>query len=218
MLSTTSLKKPAPNSYSPALLKCQIFSTKTLFICTFIAIGLTTVAKSAIYFDFTGTGATGDATLHITKPITFDITSEVIGSSISFVIVGASPSAPASTWVDAAGLTYSVNGGVNHVLDQWVDAAYDVDAFSSTDSFVWGTKGEAIPLGSTVTLNSGTHTITGINSDFDLPTSGEYEIFIGELMVGTQFSNYGVEVVPEPSSIALLSLGGFSLFLRRRRK
>lgn len=106
-------------------------------------------------------------------------------------------------------------------------------SFSTYTGYVAGTAGknalsggDALTFASTPTRTDGTRDLLyGLLSTTQVVTDGMLEVFIDDLPGGlagssdarTWYDGVGYEAVPEPSSTALLSLGGLALILRRRK-
>lgn len=96
----------------------------------------------------------------------------------------------ANLWTFGAGMTFAQEGYGNNIAE-WVAGAGTIDGSSAVIGFSMG-------------VGSGW---------------GPFEGAVDNLVVGFNGSEttYNFEVVPEPGSIALLSLGGLALIRRRRR-
>jgi hypothetical protein len=118
-------------------------------------------------------------------------------------------------------LQYDINGGSLQNVAGWVDDGYTSGAVSGDDGYFFVTLTQDLNPGDVITLNAGTLTSSGdAAADFNLGTSGDYEMFIADANLGDgglDISDFAIAATPEPSTLALSALGGLLLYRRKNK-
>lgn len=155
-----------------------------------------------------------DTTLTLAETVTFTATADT--QLKYFVLDEANPSANTGEFEriqTLSGLSYSINGGALNPVTQWIDyAGTFVTGDVTTYDTLLSTDPVALTAGDTVTLFAGTATSSASGNFFQMPSSGDYSMFMATES-GTQV---GIGVVPEPSVIALVGIFGGGLLGVRR--
>jgi len=180
-----------------------------------------------VLIDFSGTPGSSPVSVSFSDNVNFTITgSAVTGDFILFTIENLFPSNDGQQHYltsFSSDLQYDINGGSLQNIAGWCDDGFTSGNVTGDDSYFWVTLGQDLNPGDVVTLNAGTLTSSGnAPANFNLGTSGNYEMFIANASSGyggADISGFGVtEPVPEPTTLPFAGLGGLSLLLFRRRK
>lgn len=166
--------------------------------------------------DFSGTPGSSPVSVSFSGDVDFTITgSAVTGNFILFTIENLFPSNDGQQdfiTSFSSDLQYDINGGSLQNVAGWCDDGYTSGDVTGNDGYFWVSLSQNLNPGDVVTLDAGTLTSSGnAPADFNLGTSGNYEMFIANASSGdggTDISGFGViEPVPEPTTLAFAGLG-----------
>lgn len=185
-------------------------------------------ADPTVPLNFSGTSGQTNAPVSLTlsQPVQFLITGSVSsGNFMLFTIRNAQATSQTqssfATNAFSSSIFYSINGTGSYAVSGWADGGYNSGNVTNTDSYFWMVLAQSLSPGDVVVFNSGTLQGTPTMTNFDVPLSGDYTTFLADASFGSdgiKISEYGT-VVPEPSTYALLLLGGAaSLWALKRRK
>lgn len=183
--------------------------TKKLFAVSLIIAAVSTAQAALITTG--GDPASGTGSVSFGEDVVFNITVPQLGLGMSFLIKDAHTGTDGSLdFVNFSGLQYSINGGAKQDLTRWADGLTSVSRdITPLDSYF--SNSDTVSVGDVVTLYAGTGTMTQSSPNFNLLSSGDYNMFIFD-GTGGRIS----DVVPEPSVIALVGIFGGGLFGVRR--
>lgn len=191
---------------------------KLLSVCCLV---IASNAHAAVPLEFFQANLSAPATLTVPYDVSFTMTKAMSnGMGINFVIEDAHQSDPAwSITSDFNSVLYfSINGGTPTAVNAlWSNGAYTSNDMAAVDAYLIAHLSSAIEIGDIITLKAGT-TSANVNDAFQIPSTGNYGMFISD-QFGHSVSTEGVaDSVPEPATYALVGLGLAGAALLRRRK
>lgn len=174
---------------------------------------------------FSGTPGSTPVSVAFSSSLNFTITNAASsGEFILFTIVNLFPTNDGEQHIITSfdsNLQYDINGGSLQNVAGWVDDGYTSGAVSGDDGYFFVTLTQDLNPGDVITLNAGTLTSSGdAAADFNLGTSGDYEMFIADANLGDgglDISDFAIAATPEPSTLALSALGGLLLYRRKNK-
>lgn len=177
---------------------------------------LAPAASKAAVLITTGKDSTGRAFIEFAAPITFDITTTANIIDFAVIIKNAFPVAPSSGYQALGGGLYgSMPGNPSAKFDDWSYGAnlndvalLAVDGNTTTFNFVAGQQFTISSLNRFVTTNP-------VSASFPIFATGYYEVFLQNAYAPGQILS--ANAVPEPSSLALLTVGAAAALVFRRR-
>ncbi|QBG47684.1 PEP-CTERM sorting domain-containing protein [Verrucomicrobia bacterium S94] len=176
---------------------------------------LLTLESNAIPIEFGGSPSDGNAFLTFQENVTFQIQTAST-NGIIFVMQDVLPGDRSFDLANFAGLNFTSNQSQNIDLDRWVANPHSIiGADIKPDDqyfFALETADQNFYSGDTIILNSGTGTLSSSYPSFDLPSSGDYNMFIA--------NGHGIkigEVIPEPSTISLFGIAYIAMIIYRKK-
>ena len=166
--------------------------------------------------DFSGTPGSSPVSVSFSGNVDFTITgSASTGDFILFTIENLFPSNDGQQHFItsfSSNLQYDINGGSSQNIAGWCDDGFTSGDVTGNDGYFWVALSQNLNPGDVVTLDAGTLTSSGnAPANFNLGTSGSYEMFIANASSGfggLDISSLGVvEPVPEPTTLAFAGLG-----------